>query len=268
MRTKKILLLLSAVLLLASCISNKKIVYLQSQARDAKYHNENFTRQYKIKPHDLLSVQVTSLYPENNEILAQLIQQGTGNGNIGGGSGSGGYFYINGYAVDDSGQVKIPMIGEVPAAGKTIHEVEGEIEQKFNQYYDGITVVVKLGGIQVSMLGEFNRPGTINFFQPNVTILQAIARAGDFTELANRKEVLILRTQGNEIDRHTLDLTSDSLLESPYYYLQADDVIYAKPLKAQQYGISRNALQYTLTILSFISSTLLIISLVGGFSKK
>lgn len=256
------LLIVAAALFLSSCISNKKVVYLQSERPSGTYTNEAFVQQYEIRPNDLLQVRVNSIYPEANELLNQVMQLQQGNMNMG--AAGNGFFYLMGFTVSDSGYVKLPMIGRQQAAGLTTDELEKQLEDAFREFYDGITVIVKVNGIQFSMLGEFNQPGQFLVYDNNISILEAIAMAGDMTDYANREEIQLIRTKGQVMHRYTLDMTKASMLEDTLFYLQRDDVIYAPPLKGEQFGFKRDGFVYTLAVLSLVSNLLLIYNLVNS----
>ena len=260
--TKHLTYLIGIILLATSCISNKKVVYLQGE-ETGTYTNEAFVQQYQIRPNDLLQVRVNSLYPEANELLNQVMQMQQGNMNMGV-QGGNGFFYLMGFSVSDSGFVKLPMVGKVKAAGLTTDELEEDLEDAFEQFYEGISVIVKVSGIQFSMLGEFRQPGQFLVFDNNLSILEAIAMAGDMTDFANRQEVLLLRTKGNTMHRYTIDMTDARMLSDSLFYLQRDDVVYAPPIRGEQYGFKRDGFVYTLAILSLISNALLIYNLVNS----
>lgn len=254
--------LILIVLTATGCISNKKVVYLQGP-ESGTFTNEAFVQQYQIRPNDLLQVRVNSLFPEANELLNQVMQMQQGNMNMGV-QGGNGFFYLMGFTVNDSGYVKLPMVGKVMAQGLTTDQLEERLEDRFEEFYEGISVIVKVSGIQFSMLGEFRQPGQFLVFDNNLSILEAIAMAGDMTDFANRREVQLLRTKGNNMYKYTIDMTSMDMLTDSLFYLQRDDVLYAPPLRGEQYGFKRDGFVYTLAILSLISNLFLIYNLVNS----
>ncbi len=252
--------IITALILLGlpGCISNKKAVYLQG-AEDTRITNTHFEERYLIKPQDMLFIRASSLYPESQALLMNLFQGGFGpGGNIGVMQG-GGLFYLTGFSVTDSGMVKLPLMGEIKAVGKSTVELEAEIEEALSSYFEDITIQVKLGGIQFTILGDVRAPGDYVELDNKINLFEALGRAGDLNLTANRQQVRILRTDGPTTDIVTVDLTDRSILESPYYYVQNKDIIYVEPLKETQYGITRSGTSTYLTVVSTLSSTLVLI---------
>ena len=122
-------------------------------------------------------------------------------------------------------------------------------------------MTVKLAGLRYTATGEVGRKGTQVLFQDRVNIFEALANAGDIPVTGNRKEVQIIRQypQGQKI--HTVDLTDRAVMQSPYYYIQPNDMIYVKPLKQKSLGTGTTAVQ-TLgtiaTVLSLVTTSILL----------
>jgi polysaccharide export outer membrane protein len=123
---------------------------------------------------------------------------------------------------------------------------------------------VKLTGLRYTTNGEIGNTGTKILYQERANIFQAIANAGDIPDTGDRKDVLIIRQypQGQKI--HHLDLTDANVMQSPYYYIQPNDMIYVKPLKTKALGTGTTAIQNLTAIvgvLSVITSIVLIFKL-------
>ena len=144
-----------------------------------------------IQTRDIMYVKIYSL----NEDMSNLINQTIGSyqQNLFQNETS---LFINGYAVSDSGNIEIPVLGKIKVAGKTMDEAIESIRQRADQYLKDATVIVKLISFKISVIGEVNRPGTYNNFNSQLTVLEAISMAGDITDYGNRKEVLVLRPTG------------------------------------------------------------------------
>jgi polysaccharide export outer membrane protein len=243
---------LGLLLIITSCIPNKDLVYLQN--------NENSNEQYPINPvvlkpyraqvNDVLSIKIKALDAK----LVEMFNPASEGANLGVSADA---LYFDGFSVNDHGNIRIPVIGELPVIGETLEEIRKKVEQKllddyFNKDAD-IFVSVKLAGMRYTVNGEVGSPGTRTLFQDRVTILDAIANSGDITITGNRKEVMVVRQfpQGAEI--HTIDLTNVDAMKSPYYYIQPNDLIYIKPLKQKSWGTGTNGLQSFTTILSAFS---------------
>ena len=122
---------------------------------------------------------------------------------------------------------------------------------------------VKLTGIRYTVNGEVGSTGTKTLYQARVNIFEAIANAGDIEVTGNRKDVLIIRhyPQGQQI--HHLNLLDVAVMQSPYYYIQPNDIIYVKPLKQKSWGTGTTGMQTVATIvtaLSLVTTTLLLIN--------
>lgn len=258
-----------ALLLLAtsSCVPNKNYVYLQEKAEeksttDSLLHNA--PEPYVIRPLDILYINLKSIYPEAIEIMSQSIaQQGAAGGNINAGQQGGLFFYLQGYTVTDSGNLRMPLIGKVKAAGLPIPELEAKLQTEVEKYFNETQVEVKLPGTRINVLGEVRRPGQQQYFHNLVDIYEAIGRAGDCTEIADRRHVLILRRNGaNDFERYELDLTDLETLEDDNFYLQHNDFVYVRPLRIREYGFRTSGFQNFQLILSSFASILSFISVI------
>lgn len=151
--------------------------------------------------------------------------------------------------------------------GYTCEDIEERIEKQLleEQFKEtaNIFVTVKLAGLRYTATGEVGSTGSITLFQERVNVFEAIANAGDIPVTGNRKEVQIIRQypQGQKI--HTLDLTDLKVMQSPYYYIQPNDIIYVKPLKRKTWGVGttgRESLQTIISVLGIITTTILLIN--------
>lgn len=246
---------------MSSCISNKKVVYLQDikQSSDTLKDIYSFNPQeYKVRKYDVLSVDIRT----SDENANKLFNLPAPTGNIGqfGIQGGGDMYYMSGYLVDDSGRIDLPMIGKMNVAGFTIAEVKEKVNKEVSKYFNYYFVVVRLGGMRYSILGEVNQPGKYTILQTQLTIFEALSNARDLTILANRANVKILRTYPDGVKIHEVNLLDQNIINSPFYYLQQNDIIYVEPLPVRQYGVGVQGFQTVTAVLSALSSTLLIFS--------
>lgn len=249
-------LFVSAVLMFSSCVPKKKMVYLQSESTNADSIFNYQRTDYKLQVNDIIDVKIVSLDEEVNKLFNS---NAAATGNIAQTANLGDLYYVTGYNIDDSGNVELPIIGEVNVLNKTLEEARIEIDQHVFKYFSKYFLSVKLGGIRFSALGEFNRPGKYTILQNQATLFEALALAGDLNMVASRGDVKIIRQYPDGTKIHTLNLLDRNLIHTPYYFIQPNDVIYVEPLKAKSWGVGTNAAQSTALILSLISSTLLII---------
>ena len=245
-------LLLFILLTGTSCISSKKMIYLQgvdSLANPAQVIQQDY--ELRIKPDDQLYIMVSSKEPE---LLAPFA-----NTQILGSSTSGGGTNIQettGVQVDKNGKIDVPVLGEIQAAGLTRLQLADEIKKRLEegQYIKDPAVSVRIKGLKISVMGEVSNPGVHEM-------------AGDLTPTAKRTNILVLREEEGKRHTYTVDLTSGrDVLESPCYYLQQNDVVYVEPNKSINVKGS-SALSYLGAGASIISVLASIVSLIVVLSK-
>ena len=165
--------------------------------------------------------------------------------------------YFDGFTVDDHGNIRMPILGEINVIGYTLEEVRVKIEKKLLEEYfkteANVFVTVKLAGFRYTINGEVGSTGTKTLFKDNVTILEAVANAGDITTVGNRKEVTVIRQTPTGVQMHDIDLTDVNVMKSPYYYLQPNDYIYVKPLRQKTWGTGQTGIQSIGTIITLLS---------------
>lgn len=212
------ILLLSVMLLQTACVSPKEVVYLQGvnpqgSALKQSYHT-------LIQKDDLLSISVSCRQPELTAPFAAA-EMGSSNGSTD---------RRQGYLVNSQGNIVLPVIGAIRAAGKSCSQLGRDIAAalKNADYIQDASVNVRILNFKFSVLGEVNNPGVHSVEGERVTILEAISQAGDLTIDGNREVMLVRETDGKrEVAR--LDLRSKDIFRSPYYYIRQNDVIYVSP---------------------------------------
>ena len=258
-------LLLFILLTGTSCISSKKMIYLQgvdSLANPAQVIQQDY--ELRIKPDDQLYIMVSSKEPE---LLAPFA-----NTQILGSSTSGGGTNIQettGVQVDKNGKIDVPVLGEIQAAGLTRLQLADEIKKRLEegQYIKAPAVSVRIKGLKISVMGEVSNPGVHEMAGDRITLLEALSMAGDLTPTAKRTNILVLREEEGKRHTYTVDLTSGrDVLESPCYYLQQNDVVYVEPNKSINVKGS-SALSYLGAGASIISVLASIVSLIVVLSK-
>lgn len=252
---KNRLLIFGIILLvgLSSCIPHKDLVYLQNKeiALDSLSSNNltEIQKPYRVQVNDILNIRVKALDQAKVSIYNPV-----GDVNLNATSQERAYF--DGFTVDVHGNIRIPVLGELNVLGYTTEEIQKMLEKKLleDQFKEtaNIFVTVKLAGLRYVTTGEVNSPGTQVLFQDRVNIFEAIANAGEISQTGNRKEVLIIRQypQGQQI--HKLDLTDIHVMESPYYYIQNNDMIYVKPLKQKSWGTGETGVQTLTTLITVV----------------
>ena len=246
-----------------SCVPVESMIYLQP---DGDIRKEVFAydkQEYKLQMNDILDVKISSLNPEVNALFnastAGTMQVAQATAQTGGD-----LFYITGYSIDQNGNIDIPFVGMVGVLGLTLNEAHAAVDSKVSELFTNYHLQVKLGGVRFSALGEFNRPGKHVVMQNQVTIFEAIALGGDLSLVANRKEIRLIRQHPEGTKIHNINLLDESVVGSPYYFIQPNDVLYAEPLPQRSWGIGVTGAQTLNTIVSTLStSAALILSIIS-----
>lgn len=245
-----ILLLTSAFF--TSCIPVKDLVYLQDKGTSGNETTVSAveSKPYRLQVNDVLSVDIKAIDPK----LVTIFKPSE---NVGTGDKSGLGLYFNGFTVDDHGNIRMPILGEINVIGYTLEEVRLKIEKKLLEEYfkteANIFVTVKLAGFRYTINGEVGSTGTKTLYQEQVNIMEAIANAGDISIVGNRKAVTIIRQTPTGVQINDIDLTDVNVMKSPYYYLQPNDYIYVKPLKQKTWGTGQTGIQSIGSIVTLLS---------------
>lgn len=235
------------LLFAASCISKKELVYLQNPAHKTYVPVEYQTqfKAYTLQPNDLLSVKVLSVDPEMSNMFNIV------NPNNVFGVSEPGSMYLSGYTVDSEGFINLPIVGRLKVESLDTEQTQKLIQQNLNKYITDATVVVKLISFRISVLGEVRNPGYFYVYNERATVLDGLSLAGDLTQGADRDNVKLIRQKGNDTEVVMLDLRDPNLVQSQYYYLLPNDVLYIEPRKTQ---IKRDNLVVLNTVLGVISA--------------
>lgn len=240
-------------ILCASCITNKDIVYLQDKGTKGHVSNElqELPKPYRVQINDILSINVKALDKELTAIFNPVETEG------GLSAQSQSSLYFNGFTIDLHGNIKFPILGEISVLGFTIKDIEGKVKQALlDQYFKEtaeIFVKVKMAGLRYTVTGEVNGTGVYSLFQDRVNIIEALANAGDIKNTGDRTDVLVIRQYPDGQKIHHIDLTDIVAMQSPFYYIQPNDMILVKPLKRKALGGGETATQTLTTIASIFS---------------
>lgn len=211
------------ILFLSSCGTSKNSVYFSDidSAKIRQLSAPEF-REPLIQTDDNLSITVQTIDPGAAVAVNQSPESSSGNAGI-----------INGFRVDKNGNVEIPMLGVVKLAGLTTTEAKEVVRLQATKFYKNPTIQVRFANYKITVLGEVAKPSSYIMPNEKVTILDAISLAGDLTIFGKRENVMLIRDNGTKKDIIRLDLTSSSLITSPYFYLKQNDVLYVEPSKAK-----------------------------------
>lgn len=240
--------------LFTSCIPVKDLVYLQDKGTSGNETTVSAveSKPYRLQVNDVLSVDIKAIDPKLVAIFKPSESATLGNVDK---SESG--LYFNGFTVDDHGNIRMPILGEINVIGYTLEEVRLKVEKKLQEEYfkveANIFVTVKLAGFRYTINGEVGSTGTKTLYMEQVNIMEAIANAGDITTVGNRKAVTIIRQTPTGVQINDIDLTDVNVMKSPYYYLQPNDYVYVKPLKQKTWGTGQTGIQSIGSIVTLLS---------------
>ena len=216
--------LIVALVILSSCGSTKDVVYFQNIENEYNSELDKSSYEVRITPNDNLLISVSAANPLAAEAYNTIRMDR---------SMSAQTLELQGYLVDNNGNVNFPQIGTIHLAGLTKIEATNLLEREISKYIENPVVSIRFMNYKVSILGEVNRPGIYTFNNEKVTIPEILAVAGDMTIYGNRKEVLICREENGVKTFFRVDMTSPEVFMSPQYYLQQNDIIYIHPNKAR-----------------------------------
>ena len=171
------------------------------------------------------------------------------------------------YIVDEEGFIEMPILGKIHVAGLKRVEVEETVKKILEAQVVDPMVSVSLIGAKVSVLGEVKNPGIVSFSRGRLTILEALAAVGDLTPYARRENVLVTREVDGKLEMARLDLGDINLYNSPYYYLQQNDVIYVSPNKVRVVN-SQNVGLWLSMVSTVASAATVIVTVVTATQNK
>jgi len=263
--------------LASSCVRNRDYIYLQNPSEQAYWETSTLRGQrlkkakenmrmrdssaylpyqnpedYLIQMNDILRVDIKSFDEKANQLFNAFNTQNVQMGGILA-QGGGDPFFMFGYSVDDSGYLELPVLGKIPLVGLTVLQAQNRVQKEVDRYFTEAFVKISLGGIRFSVMGEVLRPGKYAVMQNRLSLLEAVATAGDLKPDANRRRVQLIRQYPGGSRVVVLDLTDQNLLKSPYYFVRPNDVIYVAPLRVRELGTGLNAQQSMGAILTAIS---------------
>ena len=221
-------LFIVAILLLSGCVGKRNINYLQnkalSQGTSTLFENRKF--EYRLQINDVISIRVMGLDKETHGYFNVEGQDGfSAFSEVG--------LYVNGYSVDNQGNIQMPTVGKIPVQGLTVGEAQQRVQQKVNDFFTNATVILKLVSFKVSVLGAVERAGSYFVYNNQINVLEAMALAGGATEFADKSKITLLRQSDRGVQALHIDLSDTDVLSSEYYYLLPNDVIYVPALKAR-----------------------------------
>ena len=248
------------VFLLFSCKSSKEIVYYQNIDNLSPSEKIN-SYEIKFQPDDLLTIIVSADDPESaipfNMSTISVPAMGS-NSLVGQQS-------LQTYLVDNDGFIDFPVLGKLKVGGLSRSELMKLLETRMSSYIKNPIINLRRINFKISVQGEVTAPGTYTFNSDRVTLIEAISMARDLTIYGKRNNILIIREVNGVKTFNRIDITKADFINSPFYYLYQNDVIYVEPNKTKINGavIGSN----TGVIISITSLLLTIIGIVVSTAK-
>lgn len=258
----RLILFLAVMIFLGSCVSNKKVTLLQRDDVHASdlpidtlirsYEPKSFD--YQVQPNDLLSIRFESITHDKFDFLGEATT--VQNLNITPASAQ-----IIGELVDEEGHVPFPVIGKVKVSGLTVFQIQDTLQRIADQYLESPIVKVRLLNYRFTILGEAAREGTVILNNNRVTMIEAIGQAGGLGELADRKNIKVIRQNGKKTEIQYINLLDENFINSPYYYVYQNDILIVPALRQRPFR------KYFGQNLSLVVSTLSLLLLAINLTK-
>ena len=265
----KALFMMMVAVLFVSCNASKRVVY--------KFPGEEAIKtiladgQIRIKPLDRITVIVSSQNPELAAPFNATTSYNSLSANPLGASASNGVQSVQVRTIDAEGMLEMPIIGKIVCAGKTRTELANEIAKKIidGGYISDAVVNIQFADMKFYVLGEVSRPGQFDITRDKITVLEALAMAGDMTIYGDRANVAVIRRSDNGHQIFEMNFLEGNQMLSPAYYLQQGDVVYVKPnkYKAATAEINQNRTFWISIASTLITATSLVLTIVN-FAQK
>lgn len=236
---------------IVSCVPVEKLSYF-NDINDLEEPGVNPRTQKLITSFDKLYIKVLSIDPQTSAIFntSEEIRYGSAGSSV------------IGYLVDEAGNINFPFVGNINVGGLTTSKAGEKVQKALNDYVSNTSITVKYIDNQVTILGEVQRQGVYTFSQDKLNIYEALGLGGGITRYGNRKNIILVRNEGDKILHHRLNLSDSKISVKDTYYVMPNDVIVVEPLKA--ISSSYQNITYT-TVLSSIT-TLIAILLFSGLA--
>jgi polysaccharide biosynthesis/export protein len=217
---QRLIILMACVFTFASCEPQRNLVYF-SEGRTNPGVASSIPMEVKIQPDDVLRVSVNTLSPESNLLFNPTVNE-------------------TGYKVDKSGNISLPVLGSIKVDGLTLEQAQSKISAEVQKYAKSPNVNVQFLNFKITVIGEVNRPNSFSITNDKVNLLEALGLAGDMTVYGKRENVLVIRQNGNERSMARVNMNNRDVINSPFFNLKQNDIVYVEPDRAKAASISAN----------------------------
>ena len=218
---QKLVVLITCLFLFAACEPRRNLVYFSEGNANSKGAVSVPAVEVKIQPDDLLKVSVNTLSIESNALFNPAASE-------------------TGYKVDRSGNISFPVLGLVKVEGLSLEEAQLKISKEVEKYAKNPNVVVQFLNFKVTVIGEVNRPNSFSITNDKINVLEALGLAGDMTVYGKRENVLVIRQTGNQRTMARINMNNRNVLNSPYFNLKQNDIVYVEPDRAKAATVNNN----------------------------
>lgn len=253
------------LLLLNSCVSSRKVVYINDMIPKVDYVAAEIP-EVKIQKFDRLQIRVSSKTPEltipfNSGSEGYIVGE---TGQISSANSTTTSPATVGYLVNSQGQITYPILGSIPVEGKSIPEIENLIKTKLidGKLINDATVQVDLLNLKINVVGEVNRIGIQSVPDSRITLLEAISNAGGLTTNAAPDRITVIREENGVRRQYVTNIESKDIFESPVFYLKQNDIVYVEPVTAATTPKEERGWRYLTTVLGSATLIISIISLI------
>lgn len=250
--------LLIFIIFLSSCTPLSKIKYIQKQSKTSSDTINTSKLPYTLQKGDNLYIDIKTTNPE----MRSLIAGKSDNSNLAAATSTSTSLYVISYQIDDNWNIQLPLVGSISCKNLTCDILRDSIQNSLRKYITDALVLVKLVNINITILGEVNRPGQYYANQKQTSLFDAIGMAGDLTVYGNRQNITIMRKlQNGDYKLFYLDITKSEIIKHEAFILMPNDIVYVEPLKTKPFGLA--SFPYA-TLFSTITTLILILT----FLKK
>ncbi|MBP1663454.1 MAG: Polysaccharide biosynthesis/export protein [Bacteroidetes bacterium] len=263
MKRSYILSIASILIFLTGCTTQKELAYFNTitsgSTESLNAQIKNARPEPKILVDDRLTITVSAIDPNAVAVynLPFVSYASPGSDQIYSSP------VLQSYLVNPDGKINFPVLGKIKLEGLTLPEASDLIKNKLSEHVENPIVNIQFVNFRITVLGEVLRPGQFTIPNERVTILDALGLAGDMTIYGRRDNVLITRNNNGKLEFARINLNSDEIFKSPYYYLQQNDVIYIEPNTVKSIS-SQNIPLY----LSSLSTLATLVALIFSISKN
>ncbi|MBR8535216.1 polysaccharide biosynthesis/export family protein [Carboxylicivirga sediminis] len=225
-----------AASLFTGCIPQKEYVLLQDKSTEKKYENpynplDNITDKYFLQPNDYLFINVSTPDPKISEFFNQ---NASNSGNM---QRNQNFFY---YQIDDSMNIDFPYVGLINLDGCNVKMGKAKVQDALKPFLKEYNLTFRLASNTFTALGEFRNQGVQTMQREQITIFEAVAQAGGITPFGKQRKLQLVRQMPEGPVTYEIDLTDKNIINSEYYYIYPNDMLYVRPMKAKQFGIGES----------------------------